>query len=113
MREFHKNQAVNLQTNTLEVGILLNKLFIVFALIFFSQKISAQSIFALPPSYHLTLQSDSTGLRPGSISVLQKDVYVKNLAFFCRQEWKLEKALRVPIRVRVGSLDQCNRLEGK
>jgi hypothetical protein len=44
---------------------------------------------------------------------LKKDSYIKNLAFFCRQEWKLEKALKVPFRFRVGSLEQCNLLEGK
>lgn len=43
----------------------------------------------------------------------EKDNYVRNLAFFCRQEYKLEKVLKVPIRFRVGSLEHCNRLEGK
>jgi hypothetical protein len=45
--------------------------------------------------------------------MLLQDNYVKHLAFFCRQEWKLEKTLKVPFRFRLGSLEQCNRLEGK
>jgi hypothetical protein len=44
---------------------------------------------------------------------LRKDAYIKNLAFFCRQEWKIEKALGVTLKLRVGSLEQCNMLEGK
>lgn len=57
--------------------------------------------------------ADSINVQSPSTFTLQKDDYVKNLAFFCKQEWKLEKALRVPLRFRVGSLEQCNRLEGK
>ena len=57
--------------------------------------------------------ADSVRVYQRATFTLQKDDYVKNLSFFCRHEWKLEKALRVPLRFRVGSLEQCNRLEGK
>jgi hypothetical protein len=44
---------------------------------------------------------------------IAKDLSVKHLAFFCRQELMVEKSIKVPLRFRVGSLAQCNALEGK
>jgi hypothetical protein len=87
-------------------------LFIAFALIFFTKKSFGQSL--VPNTKKIfVLHTDSLPLRPGATFTLKKDDYVTNLAFFCRQEWKLEKALRVPLRFRVGSLEHCNLLEGK
>lgn len=39
--------------------------------------------------------------------------YVNNLTGFCKVEWKVEKRFNIPLRVRLGSLDYTNRLEGK
>jgi hypothetical protein len=39
--------------------------------------------------------------------------YTDNLSGFCRPEWKLEKSTGIPLRLRLGSLDYVNRLEGK
>lgn len=33
--------------------------------------------------------------------------------FFCRQELKMDKHTAMPVRFRLGSMEQCNRLEGK
>jgi len=87
-------------------------LFIALALIFFTKKSYSQSLVPYTKKVFV-LHTDSLPLRPNATFVLKKDDYIKNLAFFCRQEWKLEKALRVPLRFRVGSLEQCNLLEGK
>ena len=45
--------------------------------------------------------------------VLTPDFYVRQLSFFCRQEIKFEKATNVPLKFRVGSVEDCDRMEGK
>ena len=45
--------------------------------------------------------------------LLAADHYTKNIGFFCRQEWQFEKRSGIPVRLRLGSLQQCNMLEGK
>jgi len=113
IRCVHKNQAVNLQTNPIRVAISINKLFIVSALMFFSKTLDAQSVIAFYPQKVARFHTDSSRPQPATAFSLQKDNYVRNLAFFCRQEYKLEKALKIPFRFRVGSLEHCNLLEGK
>lgn len=44
---------------------------------------------------------------------LPGDFYAKQLGFFCRQEIKFDKATKIPFRFRLGSVEQCDRLEGK
>ena len=39
--------------------------------------------------------------------------YACNLAFFCRQEIKFEKATKIPLKFRLGSVQQVDFLEGK
>lgn len=45
--------------------------------------------------------------------VIAPDYYVKRLGFFCKQEIKFEKATKIPFRFRLGSLEDCDRMEGK
>ncbi len=39
--------------------------------------------------------------------------YAERLGFFCKQEIKLDKISVIPVRFRLGSMEACNRLEGK
>jgi hypothetical protein len=44
---------------------------------------------------------------------IPENYYLQNIGIFCKQEWKFEKTIKIPLRIRVGSLQQCNWLEGK
>jgi hypothetical protein len=44
---------------------------------------------------------------------LSSDQVVKNFAFFCKAEWKFEKKTALPLKFRLGSLQQTDFLEGK
>ncbi|WP_276479416.1 hypothetical protein [Paraflavitalea pollutisoli] len=48
-----------------------------------------------------------------SPSSITRDYYTKHFGFFCRQELQFEKASGLPLRFRMGSLQDCDYLEGK
>ncbi len=39
--------------------------------------------------------------------------YTQNFGFFCKKELQLQKAIKVPFVFRLGSVEMCDRLEGK
>jgi hypothetical protein len=52
------------------------------------------------------------GVKPG-LPLDIRNNYLPVLGFMCVQEIKLQKLTRLPLFIRLGSLEQCNYLEGK
>jgi hypothetical protein len=52
-------------------------------------------------------------LNPVSCSVISADFYTQNFGFFCKKELQFEKATKIPLRFRLGSLQYNDYLERK
>lgn len=79
---------------------------IFFLFLFSVAKINAQ----------FTPKKDSTVTRKvlpfSAYQFVKPNQVVTNWGFFCQQEWKFEKATRIPLKIRLGSLEATNKLEG-
>jgi hypothetical protein len=64
----------------------------------FSEKITKNPVFVL---------------NPVSCSVVNADFYTHNFGLFCKKELQFEKATKIPLRFRLGSLQYNDYLEGK
>ena len=69
-------------------------------------------------SYSFSAFVDTKAPRPFTLNPLLIrmeviNLIIQNLPFFCKKEFIFEKNTSVPLRVRLGSLDYVNKLEGK
>ena len=93
-------------------------------MIFVAAKVFSQKLPATVPKFLLlqpVFQSHSPPkfilkrniVLPQDRNIIPADLYVRHLGFFCKQEIKLEKATKIPFKFRLGSVNDCERLEGK
>ncbi len=95
----------------------------ILAIFFFSFTCSAQQKFSkkyfispnflsqqnkIPAKYIIT-ERDPINIHP----IITPDYYTRHFGYMCKKELVIEKATKIPFRFRLGSLQQCNYLEGK
>jgi hypothetical protein len=81
------------------------KTFLVVCLSILTVAVSAQSKDSVPVDKKL--------LPPFHISLIDSSYYARQLGFFCKKELQVQRLVRLPIYFRLGSLEYCNKLEGK
>ena len=66
-------------------------------------------------SKSLALNNITTGEKNllSPFTVIPQDYYTQHFGIICKKELAIEKATKSPFRFRIGSLQQCNYLEGK
>ncbi len=86
-------------------------------------------IFVLPAAFcqkadsSRLLKISSTAFDPAALRIaaannsftqpVPANFYTSNFGFFCRKELQMEKSLKVPLKIRVGTVQQVDAYEGK
>jgi hypothetical protein len=87
--------------------------FLVVLLLIFLNRMAAQDKIidqqlVFPAQKNVFVKKDSLKL-----AILSPDFYIRHLGFICTQEFRFEKSTKIPLKVRLGSLDYTNYLEQK
>ena len=70
---------------------------------------TSSSIAFMPIKMSNTPVNDIPAIR----RIVSPDFYLHTFGFFCKNEFRLQKATGIPLRFRLGSIDYCNKLEQK
>lgn len=74
------------------------------------KKNHASPVFLFNTKFFL---ADSTRAPKPVVKPLLADFHTRHWGFFCAQELKMEKAIRFPLKMRLGSVEYVDRMEGK
>ncbi len=92
--------------------------FLIFCTVFVGKTLFAQKMLPADTIFRhfipVSLQFSEKNLAKHiPIIIPASSIYLSKLGFFCQQELKFEKATKIPLKWRLGSVEQCDRLEGK
>jgi hypothetical protein len=67
------------------------------------------------PYYPISFKTESIEevKPPKPLTIIPGNYYTKHFGIMCKKELAFEKVTKIPSRLRLGSLQQCNYLEGK
>ena len=66
-----------------------------------------------PPAANNSIARPYFTIPARNIPVINADYYSSRLGFFCKKELQFEKIMKLPFKFRLGSVQECDRLEGK
>ena len=95
-----------------------NREIFIFCMIFVANSVAAQQNMLQSPTAKGFKLAPLVFSFPGYVKNVEKSIidprfYVDNLGFFCKQELKFQAATRLPFKFRLGSVQYCDRMEGK